>query len=250
MAKQTLITEIQENAKKFYGGLAGAASQSQIALWSESSKYIASYVQIVPLQSWRQFVIETHYSEGSKRFFLEAQNDALASMALAYAGAWRPALQTLRSSIEGVLASIFYNEHPIELELWERGKHRLSFVDYYSYFGDHPRLCDLERQLHVVQDLKAELSTLSKGVHASAHSFRMTGAGFPALLIGDAKRVGMWHTRVSKSMSALNLLLLAINQQHLRDTSTISLRTVAAVHFSNTKRAKIKKLLNIKLPLS
>src|SRR5437870_9984913 len=99
----TLEAEVEANFQKFRTSNKAALLATTAALESQANKFFKSYRRIVSLQAWRSELLETAISSGSLSFFLEAQNDALTSHALAGCGSWRSSLQALRSCIENVL---------------------------------------------------------------------------------------------------------------------------------------------------
>ena len=124
------------------------------------------------IQAIKTDLIVPCYAAGSAAFFFEAHNDALVSHVSASTGAWRSALQALRSCIENTLAAVYYNDHPIELELWQSSRFMLGFSELLGYMEKHPRLSPLGVQLSGLAAMKTEYATLSKAVHASAANFR------------------------------------------------------------------------------
>ena len=100
--------------------------------------YLQSYIRIASMNAWRANVFAETISVGSLEFFAEAINDALVSHIWARFGSWRSALMSLRSCIENTCYSLYYKDHPVELRLWESGKHRPSFAEIHSYLASHP----------------------------------------------------------------------------------------------------------------
>jgi len=207
-----LLKETEANFKAFDAHWPKEMSRVAGELTKESATYLASYRRLVSLQAWRTF-LEPRVSSPSLAFFLEAQNDALVSHVFASLGSWRSALKSLRSCIENVAFSLYYKDHPIEFELWEAGKHKPPISDYLTYLEHHPRRVTAAR-VDPMPHIQAEYSTLSKAVHASAKSFRMTNDVKTTLLWSEAKAsIGQWQTREAAVLTNLNLLLLA----HFRD---------------------------------
>lgn len=210
-------------------------------------RYRESYKRLVSLQAWRTF-LETKVSSDSLAFFLEAQNDALVSHVLARLGSWRSALKSLRSCLENVLYCLYYMSHPIELELWHQGNHRLAFAALADYFEHHPRIIKLSNNITGLPIIKTEFSTLSKAVHASAKGFRMTVDASETLLWSAQKiSLGMWCTREASVLTALNLLLLTLFKDELQGTSHQNLRKAVSLAIPHSKHSTIKSTLQITL---
>ncbi|MEP0707545.1 MAG: hypothetical protein ABJL17_13015 [Parvibaculum sp.] len=242
-----LEKELEANYQTFRADWISQAAANQVALAS-SKFYRDSYRRIACLQAMKADLVSGNFSPESAAFFLEAQNDALVSHVSASSGAWRPALQSLRSCIENVLNSIFYNEHPVELLLWKSGRHKMTFTDLHKYFVAHPALSSYPGTLTGLVEIKNEYATLSKAVHASAANFRMTdGAAAILLWSTDASRASMWSTRERKVIQALCLLMCCLNKERLQGTKLTGLRQILYFSIGTQKRAELKKSLKISI---
>jgi hypothetical protein len=177
---------------------------------------------------------------------LEAHNDALVSHVNASVGAWRSALQALRSSIENTLCAIYYNEHPVELELWSKGQFRIGASDLLTYGHKHPRLSALKNNVSGLASLASEYATLSKAVHGSAANFRMTDpVGSILLWSTDPVKASMWSTREKNVVEDICLLMSCLNHTRLDGTKLAPLRSVLGFAVSASKRTELKKQLKI-----
>src|SRR6267142_2627403 len=97
-----LEKELAANFNGFRADWTAQATENWKAL--ESLKiYEESYRRIACLHALKNEIVLPNFSEGSAAFFLEAHNDALVSHVNAFSGAWRSALQALRSCIENSL---------------------------------------------------------------------------------------------------------------------------------------------------
>lgn len=218
------------------------------ALGLHQRQFLVSYRRIVSLQAWRTTLLDVRLSSDSVAFFLEAQNDALTSHVFARLGSWRTALKALRGCIENVLACLYYMDHPVELRLWQNHKHRLGFGEYTSYFKGHPALEKLPEKVTGLAELTKELATLSSAVHASASSFRMTAdGGIPRFWSDDLAQLGAWHTRESRSLLAVNLLLLTIFRQELEGGRLSNLRKAISFAVPYARHGEIKQHLGVTL---
>jgi hypothetical protein len=242
-----LRKEVASNFERFSASWTAEMLRTQSELDKRRPIYSESYARLTSLQAWRTFLQEK-MDEDSLGFFLEAQNDALISHVLARLGSWRQALKSLRSCLENVLFCLYYKDHPIELELWHQGKHRMTFSGLCDYFDHHPKLLDLSPNNTGLPVLKTEYSTLSRAVHASAKGFRMTSeVGSTLLWSSKASSVGAWATRESTLLSALNLLLMSLFRTDLRGTYQQNLRKAISLTINSTKHPSLKKDLNITL---
>lgn len=206
-------------------------------------KLTESYRRIAAIQALKSGIIEPKYSGPAVSFYAEAQNDLLTSHVLASFGAWRSALQALRSSIENVLNAFYYNDHPVEVRLWQSTDFKMSVAGLFSYFGAHPDIVQVGLPTAGVEQLKSEYSTLSKAVHASAPSFRMTDPAAKLLLwSSDKVKLGMWATREQKVVEGICLLTAILNQPRLSGAALPQVRAVLEFAVTSAKRKKLKEL--------
>lgn len=244
---KVLQREVEANFVKFSVNWKAEMLASFDELDKSVERYLESYNRLVSLQAWRVF-LETKISSDSLAFFLEAQNDALVSHVLARLGSWRSALKSLRSCLENVMYCLYYMSHPVELELWHQGGHRLTFTALTDYFERHPRVIEAPNNITGLQIIKAEFSTLSKAVHASAKGFRMTVNASETLLWSTQKAaLGMWGTREASVLTALNLLLLTLFREELRGTSQQHLRKAVSLAIPHPRHNAVKSALKVTL---
>lgn len=214
----------------------------------KSETFVESYRRACTLQGWRSSILASRLTPDAMRFFVEAQNDVLCSHVFARMGAARAALKSLRSSIENVLASLYYTDHPVEFSLWSRDRHRLNFKDYLLYFRQHPTVLDLGADFVGLTVLKEEYSTLSRAVHSSAEPFRMTTCDSETLLwTKDKARLSKWATREKHTLCALNKLLLSFFAADLQGTAASSLRKTASLAIPKKDHSAIRAKLNVTL---
>ena len=168
-----------------------------------------SYRRLVSFQAWNSELLDNTACSDTKGFFIEAQNDALMSHALARQGAWRVALMSLRSCIENTLFGLFYINHPVELKLWKVGSHKLGFSEVKNYLMKHPDFSGLPDKVTGISELEKEYATLSKAVHGSSSSFRVTRNGHvEGLNVLSSAELGSWRCREKKTVKLLNIVLL------------------------------------------
>lgn len=236
----TLIEETRENFEKFFTSWTEEASKN----WADihkAEKMLLSYRRIAAFQGIKVDLLAPQYSSSSMAFFHEAHNDTLVSHVSASLGAWRLALQSLRSFIENSLCAVYYNDHPVELRNWERGKNKIGFTELIKYFENHPDLVDVTSVLDGVTYIKDEYKTLSLAVHASAKDFRMTDDVSQVLLWSTGKeRLNKWSTREGRCLTGVALLLIALNRGDLTGTRKPGLRTALSFIFGKGLRTKLK----------
>lgn len=244
-----LTNEVAANFQRFSGRWKSHLQSVLTSLANEQSRFRQSYFRLTSIQAWRSELLEGLLSSDALEFFLEAQNDAVLSHVLAHLGCWRSALQALRSCIENAMRSLYYMDHPVEVKLWHAHKHHLPFAELTKYFSSHPQVSDVAHGKQAVASLRSEYQTLSRAVHASAKSFRMTLDPDRIVLFSDHKiRLKQWSSREKRVLSGLNLLLLSLFRTHLAGARLPNLRKAVSLAISGTKRPAIRKHLSVRLP--
>lgn len=248
MTSSALKEEIEENYSTFETQWPSEQKDAVAAIASQRKKFVGSYVRISSIQAWRTSVVQDAVDDDSLAFFFEAQNDLLVSHCLARAGSFRQALKALRSAIENVYFTLYYKDHPIELRKWQLGQHKAGFQELHAYLAGHPDI-----QPHGTQDtgldtLHEEYSTLSKAVHGSAKSFRMTTNLIDIQLWSkDLASVGKWETRERTVVVALNLLLVHMFHGLLTGSQRSGLREVMGLVLGADRAVKIKTALGVNI---
>jgi hypothetical protein len=248
---EAFISEIDQNFEVFFEEI--EVNINSVITGQKSAPYKAkfkqSYRRLVSYQAWISEILEKIACTESISFFKEAQNDALASHALARQGAWRVSLMSLRSCIENTVFGIYYLEHPVELKLWTLGKHKLGFTESVNYLTKHPAFIDLaDSSINGIDALKNEYATLSKAVHGSSKLFRMTKSGsIEGLNIQSNIDFGAWQSREQSVISAINLLLLTFFRDDLSGAANSNLRKAVSISISVTKYSKIKEHYKVNL---
>jgi hypothetical protein len=205
-----LRDEIQDRFDRFE-----TAWQSELAtvakdLGRAKDIYFESYLQLVSLNVWRNELFPSAVSADGVLFFLEAQNDGLVSHVLARIGSWRSALKSLRSCLENTAFGLYFNDHPVELRLWNAGRYKPSFASTVGYLEKHPALDGIQQNVSGLDVFQKEYGTLSKAVHGSV-PFQMTAeTGATSLWTSSLKSLKQWRTRERVVIQSVNLLLLAL----------------------------------------
>lgn len=226
-----------------------ARAGAESALSAFDSTYFQAYKHLISLNAWRQYLLQAVMPPGALGFFVEAHNDALVSLLLARSGMWRPSLQSLRSVVENILAALYYQDHRIECELWDKGRFRIGAADLFDYFESHPLIHKVSKDVSGLSVLESEYATLSRAVHGSSTSFRMTKAGdVPVVFASDKSLPGKWAANQRHVMLGVNLLLVALYSDRIAGAGHASIRTALSfVLTGKQQRSKIKKTWNVVL---
>ncbi|VVM55913.1 hypothetical protein PS647_01724 [Pseudomonas fluorescens] len=240
--------EVSANFERSFVATRTSVESTLQQLDSQKEKYSASYFRLVSLQAWRSELLCDLLPSDAEEFFQEAHNDALMSHALARQGAWRVALMSLRSLIENTIFGLYYCDHPVELQQWLNGEHKLGFSETISYLLRHPKLKDLDGSITGIENLKSEYATLSKAVHGSAKAFRMSRDGtVKGLNLNSLADLGAWSTREKATITGLNLLLLCFFADHVKGAALPNLRKSISLAVPVAKHSAIRAALQVTL---
>lgn len=242
-----LNDELKVNFDLFNTNLKSQLTSSFSTLETSNTLFFQSYKRIASLEAWKAYVLENKLTKTALDFFAECQNDALLSHSLAKIGSWRPSLQSLRSAIENTLFCLYYKDHPVEYELWLKGKHQIPISEYVNYIEKHPRFTPINANITGISLLKKEYSTLSKAVHSSSINFRMTDNSFPAIMLPDVKKLNQWLARENKTIQIINLMMLTMFYDDLQGAKLRDLRRSISISIPDNMHAEIKMKFNVKL---
>lgn len=245
-----LTSEIEANFEAFNASWQKDLPISISTLKAQKDVFLKSYSRIASVNAWKNNVLRGKISDGSLAFFAEALNDALVSHVFAHLGTWRSALMALRSCIENTYNCLYYKDHPIELRLWEEGKHKPGFSEMHSYLEHHPDVISIaDKAVTGLELIKKEYAVLSRAVHASAVDFRMSpDINSVSLWKPDIPSLNKWSARERAVLGPLNMLLTSIFRQDLQGTSQPGLRKVLNLAISSTHYFKIKTNLGVVIP--
>lgn len=240
-----LQDEIDANYVKFFDAWSKDANVKFQA--SKGRKQlIESYRRLAAFRALRIHLIESRLSKTAQAFFLEANNDLLTAHVTAHLCAWRASLKFLRSAIENVLYCFYYDVHPVEHRLWEKGKFKIGFAAAQNFFAAHPDLVGLPKAATGLEQLESEYATLSKAVHASSRSFRMTEGEINVLLWkDDAAKLGAWSTREKGTVQALSLLTICLLADDLKGAKNGPTRDALQFALAKNARQELKANLSI-----
>ena len=218
------------------------------ALLSGKDAFKRSYSRLVSFQAWRSELFQDIMSAESLQFALEGQNDLLVSYLLARGGQWRSALQSLRAALENYMNCFYFMDHPVEMQLWNNGSFRTQFSELVRYMIDHPLNIGLSETKFGVDIIKSEYATLSKAVHGSAVSFRMSSNEGPRFFDGASASLGMWETRNKLVCRGLNLLMLSLFRENLAATRKRNLRRAITYSLKPSDKDWLKETFSITIP--
>lgn len=244
-----LKTELEHNYLAFRDRLKLKILENYDKLSAHKEKFQENYIRLSSLEAWKAFIVEQYLPGESLEFFIETQNDVLLSHFLANIGSWRPALQSLRSSLDNILFFSYYKDHSIEYLLWVKGKHKIPISDYIAYLDKHPIFQSISVNLSALPLLKTEYSKLSSAVHSSSVSFRMTSAPetYPALMVPEEAKLNQWCSRERNVLKIINLILLPLFKDFLSGTQLPDLRKAISFCISANMNNDIQNELGIRL---
>jgi hypothetical protein len=241
--------EISTNAEAFRTKIASLAQSNLKGSVASANKLDEAYARLTTIQAWKEFVADELIPVGPRGFFVEAQNDAILSNVLVSLGLWRSALKSLRSLTENVVQCVYYKDHPVEYELWENEKHRMTFKSLFDYLEAHPNFQGLPDKLLVVRDIKNQYSRLSKAVHSSIKPFRMTSeTGEISLGSVTKATIGKWSKEQKVAIQNVNLLLLVIFRDSLQGSTRTGLRRSLRLAIPLALHKSIRDALAVTIP--
>lgn len=206
------------------------------------------YLHALAFESWRQHVLETKLGPGLP-FWYEAQNDYLLALTHGGRGVWRSALQSLRSFVENAAGAIYYSEHPVEARRFAAQDFRLTWTETKEYLKSYPYSTPSAFRDSLWQVLGEEYGELSRAVHGSTDSFRMTaGQQYPSICSSSPQLVGAWATRMLAAARAVNLVLLQHYASDLEGARLPALREDVSKAVTSRDRTTVRQAVGIVLP--
>ena len=207
---------------------------------------------VASLQGWLEYYVKTdRFPENVGNFFAEAVNDAILAYYFARVGTWRPAYQSLRSTLENSLYFLYYKDHPVELKLWEAQQHRMGFTALHGYLKGHPDLAVFNLQITGLEAIDASYASLSRAVHGSVEYFRMVSKApnqeLPSIHVHSPIELSHFKTALRKLVEAINQLFVAVFRADLQGTSLPLLRQGVANTIGPKRRTLIKTLFKVTL---
>jgi hypothetical protein len=161
---------------------------------------------------------------------------------------WRSALISLRSFMESYLCFIYFKDHPVELELWQKGDFRLEPKGLRQYCVKHPKICRYALSKAAAARLDNEYAKLSGSVHGSKVDFRMTSpSSYPAIATSDAARLKSWQGLQTQVVRNSLLIFLGLHCGLLQGAAHPAFRKILAVNFTPATKRAIKAQMGINL---
>jgi hypothetical protein len=235
-----LAAELKVNYAKFRTHLRNDFRAAEKAIDPDGKVFLDAYGRIASMNAWRANVFLPTIDPGVMGFILEAQNDAISSLAFATVGAWRTSLQGLRSAIENTLMGLYFADHLVEHTLWSAGRYKIGFTALCDYFNSHPAHQGLPSSIDPIPPMKTEYDTLSNAVHGRA-PFRMTKDAASTVVCDSSIALrGAYLTRQRETLRCLTLLKLMLFSSHLQGTKQQELRTLLSQMLSNQSKGAIR----------
>lgn len=239
---------IAANHITFIDSVSVAISEN-ISNLSGEDALIESYSRIAAVNALKVDLINQYFPSDAAQFFFEAHNDAILSHVNASFGCWRPALQSLRSFMENTFSSIYYAEHPVELEKWKNGNFYIQPKDLREYVVEHPKVQKLASSIGLKSLLDTEYATLSKAVHASNSLFRMTSAdGKTSIAKPNMADLGKWATRERSTVNLCVTIILSVMRDHLDGAKLPNLRDALGIALNSNCRSALRTHSSISIP--
>lgn len=239
---------VAANHAAFVGSFSKAIDENIKAL-SQNAALVESYGRIAAVNGIKVDIVDRYFPSEAAQFFFEAHNDLILSHVNASFGCWRPALQALRSFMENTFSSIYYAEHPVELQKWKSGKFYIQPKHLRSYVCEHPKISDLAGAIDLRSLLDKEYDTLSQAVHASNYLFRMTSAdGRTAVMKPDPADLGKWAARERTTVSLCVTVLTCAMRDCLEGAKLSNLRGALGIAVGSACRSALKTHCGISIP--
>lgn len=147
------------------------------------------------------------------------------------------------------MASLYFRDHPVELELWKADQFRIGFAELKRYFESHPRIGQKDAELAGLNVLGKQYRILSKAVHGSGIEFRMTKGVEVPVIYGDEKlAVERWITNQKFVLLGLNLLLIAFFRTNISGTAHSNIRSALSHIVPKSTKSRLKTEWRIHIP--
>ena len=239
---------IAANHVAFVGSFSKAIEEN-INTLSGKDALVESYARIAAINGIKVDIVDQYFPSDAAQFFFEAHNDVILSHVNASFGCWRPALQALRSFMENAFSSIYYAEHPVELQKWKAGKFYIQPKHLRSYVSEHPKIIELANAIDLKSLLDKEYDTLSQAVHASNDLFRMTSAdGKTSITKPNPADLGKWAARERATVSLCVTVMACVMRDHLEGAKLSNLRGALGIAVGSICRAALKTHCAISIP--
>ncbi|MBD8118574.1 hypothetical protein IFR07_16920 [Pantoea agglomerans] len=245
---ENFIKEVNENFERAFSQITTESTRVITELNAQKIKFRDSYFRMVSINAWREVIINNVASEVCASFFREANNDLYSSHILARHGSWRVSLMALRSFIENTMFGLYYLDHPVELRLWQAGEHKLGFSETLKYLQSHPDFNSNNIICNSLSELKSEYALLSKAVHGSSESFRMSVDGkVHGLSSTDRAKLGGWLTREIAVLNAINILFICFFKCHVCGALNAGLRKSISLAVRDGNYDEVRATFNVRL---
>lgn len=153
-------------------------------------------------------------------------------------------LSTLRSGLESSLKFLYYEHHPIELELHVAGEHGLTSTDYRDFLYSFPRLKSLEPVKK--EHLEALWTALCQYVHCDLRALNKMSvvSDLRSALSDSERKFQQTLDLLRRSASVVVAVLLAIEPRWLESAEAAYFDAVLEA-FSPQQRKEVLSTLRI-----
>lgn len=127
---------------------------------------------------------------------------------LAFLGQYRTAFMHMRSSIELALQTLYFLHHPIEYELWSRGKFVIKFNILSEYFLSHPYLSKHSNIKSLITEIFKSWKQYSKHIHAESPKFFQCEKDIRKTNAFSRGDFEVWKNQYIKNIYLINKLYL------------------------------------------
>ena len=139
----------------------------------------------------------------------ELHQDVNSSYYLSSIGLYRTSNMHLRSLIELSLQSIYFYQHPVELEKWKCGKFVIKHDKLTDYIKEHPRFYDIETKNRIsllVEQISSKWKFFSKHIHAESLQYFQTQKESEFNQEFSNAEFGKWKKHYLETVDKINTL--------------------------------------------
>lgn len=151
----------------------------------------------------------------------EIHEDINASFFHAYFGHYRSAHMHLRSVIELSLQLIYFYQHEVEYEQWQKSEFRIKHEELTNYLKKHPALND-DTGINLIIKINTNWKHFSKYIHAEAPIFFQTNLQSAQTRKISKKDFGIWKSNFLETGYSINKLFLLFFKNQLSTFPTLN----------------------------
>lgn len=144
----------------------------------------------------------------------EIHEDINASFFHAYFGHYRSAHMHLRSVIELSLQLLYFYQHEVEYEQWQKAEFRIKHEELINYLKKHPAL-NSETGKNLIDNINTSWKHFSKYIHAEAPNYFQTNLLSAQTKMISIKDFGIWKSNFLETGYTVNKLFLLFFKNEL-----------------------------------